>query len=67
LDAAGEFLNCVSGVFATSKGSQNITLELMPPELGGSGSATGEDILVMPFGIGGATVNFIVTNKKGWR
>lgn len=66
-DAVGEFLNCVSGLFATAKSNKNINLELMPPVLGTSGSVTGNDILVMPFGVCGATVNFIVTNKEGWR
>lgn len=66
-DAVGEFLNCVNGLFATAKSVQNVTLELMPPELGESGTLSGADILVMPFGVCGANVNLIVTNKKGWR
>ncbi|MBQ9766848.1 MAG: chemotaxis protein CheX [Lachnospiraceae bacterium] len=66
-DAVGEFLNCVNGIFATAKSNQNIALELMPPMLGESASVTGKDILVMPFGIRNTTVNFVVTNKNGWR
>ncbi len=66
-DAVGEFVNCVNGLFATAKSNNNITLELMPPELGSSGLVSGADILVMPFGICKATVNFIVTKEKGWR
>lgn len=66
-DAAGEFLNCISGLFATAQSHNNITLELMPPELGESRSVSGKDILVMPFGVCNKTVYFVVTNKKGWR
>ena len=66
-DAVGEFLNCVSGLFATAQSNKGITLELLPPELGESGPVAGSDILVIPFGIGDTTVNFVVTNKKGWR
>ncbi|MDD6034654.1 MAG: chemotaxis protein CheX [Lachnospiraceae bacterium] len=66
-DAVGELLNCISGLFATAEGNKGIVLELMPPELGESGPVSGNDILVMPFGICNTTVNFVVTNKKGWR
>lgn len=66
-DAVGELLNCISGLFATAQSNKGVTLELMPPVFGESGPATGDAILVMPFGIGSATVNFVVTNKKGWR
>lgn len=66
-DAVGELLNCISGLFATAQSNKGVTLELMPPELGEDSSVSGKDILVMPFGIGTATVNFVVTNKKGWR
>lgn len=66
-DAAGEFLNCVNGLFATAKSRQNVALELMPPEFGESGPVSGAEILLMPFGICNKKVNFVVTNKKGWR
>lgn len=66
-DAVGELLNCISGLFATAQSNKGVTLELMPPEMGESGAVSGDDILVMPFGVGDATVNFVVTNKKGWR
>lgn len=66
-DAVGELLNCISGLFATAQSNKGITLELMPPEMGDDASVSGNDILVMPFGIGDTTVNFVVTNKNGWR
>ena len=66
-DAVGELLNCISGLFATAQSNKGITLELMPPEMGDDASVAGTDILVMPFGIGDTTVNFVVTNKNGWR
>ncbi len=66
-DAVGELLNCISGLFATAQSNKGISLELMPPMLGESGPVTGEDILVIPFGVCNTTVNFVVTNKKGWR
>ena len=66
-DAVGELLNCISGLFATAQSNKGVSLELMPPEMGADASVSGENILVMPFGIGDTTVNFVVTNKKGWR
>lgn len=66
-DAVGELLNCISGVFATAKSNKGVTLELMPPEMGDDAPVSGTDILIMPFGIGDTTVNFVVTNKNGWR
>ncbi len=66
-DAVGELLNCISGLFATAQSNKGITLELMPPEMGDNAVVSGNDILVMPFGVGDTTVNFVVTNKKGWR
>lgn len=66
-DAVGELLNCISGLFATAQSNKGITLELMPPVLGESGPVSGKDILVIPFGVCNTTVNFVVTNKKGWR
>ena len=66
-DAVGELLNCISGLFATAQSNKGVTLELMPPVLGESGPVTGSDILVIPFGVCNTTVNFVVTNKKGWR
>ena len=66
-DAVGELLNCISGLFATAQSNKGIALELMPPEMGENVSVSGSDILVMPFGIGDTTVNFVVSNKKGWR
>ncbi len=66
-DAVGELLNCVSGLFATAQSNKGVNLELMPPELGADATVSGDEILVMPFGVGTTTVNFVVTNKKGWR
>ncbi len=66
-DAAGEFVNCVNGLFAAAKGTRNVELELMPPEFLENGAAEGSSILVMPFGIRGAAVNFIVTNQRDGR
>jgi len=66
-DAAGEFVNCVDGLFAAAKGMRNVELELMPPEFSENGVAEGSSILIMPFGIRGAAVNFIVTKQKDGR
>lgn len=66
-DAAGEFLNCVNGLFAAAKGMRNVELELMPPEFLENGMAEGSSSLIMPFGIRGAEVNFIVTIQKDGR
>lgn len=66
-DAVGEFLNCVNGLYATAQSQKGISLELMPPQMGKSGEAEGRDILVMPFGICGKRVEFMVTDSSDWR
>lgn len=66
-DAVGELLNCINGLFATAQSNKGIALELMPPVLEKGGPVTGDDILVIPFGVCNTTVNFVVTNKNGWR
>lgn len=66
-DAVGEFVNCINGIYATSLSSNGISVELMPPELGKSATVQGENILMMPMGVCGKTVNFIVTNQNDWR
>lgn len=66
-DAVGEFLNCVNGLYATARSQKGVFLELMPPQLEKSGEIEGRDILVMPFGICGKSVEFIVTDSSDWR
>ena len=66
-DAVGEFVNCINGLFATSLSAQGISVELLPPELGKSAEVSGKKILMIPFGICGTTVHFVVTDQKEWR
>lgn len=62
-DAVGELLNCINGLFATAQSNKGVALELMPPVLAESGPMKGDAILVVPFGVCGATVNFVVVKK----
>lgn len=66
-DAVAEFTNCVNGLFATAKSAKNVNFEMLPPLFGKTGTITGSNICVMPFGVGDAVVNFVVTNRKEWR
>lgn len=63
-DAVGEFVNCINGLFATALSAKGISVELMPPELGKSADVTGKNILMIPFGIRGTTVHFVVTDQN---
>lgn len=66
-DAVGEFVNCINGLFATSLSNSGVHMELLPPVLGTSGPKECKNLLVIPFGVCGKKVEFIVTNQKGWR
>lgn len=61
LDAIGELLNCINGLYASALSQSGISVELYPPEFSAKVSGVeGEEMLVLPIHIKGQTVNFII-------
>lgn len=62
LDAAGEFLNCINGLYASSLSQKGEILDLMPPQLvAGSAKITGP-ICSIPIFIKNKQFDFIIKN-----
>ena len=60
LDAIGELLNCINGLYATSLSQGGVSMELDPPEFSDKITGLGsEEMLIVPLHIKGATVNFV--------
>lgn len=61
LDSAGEFLNCVNGLYAAAMSEQGITLELTPPDYYADGTAlTGDTICLVPLRIENKKLYFVI-------
>jgi len=60
LDAAGEFLNCINGLYASSLSRQNIFLELMPPEYEDVTERCKKPICRIPIYVGEQSLYFTV-------
>lgn len=61
LDAVGELINCISGLYASSLSQGGTTLELLPPEFSTDISeAVSDEMLVLPLDIKGDRIDFIV-------
>ena len=61
LDAVGELLNCINGLYASAVSHRGISLELCPPEFNTHISAAeGEEMLVLPMYIQGRRVDYII-------
>lgn len=61
LDAVGEFLNCVNGLYASALSQRRISLELMPPELVENGEeCASEKVCWIPIYIKDKKLNFII-------
>lgn len=64
LDAAGELLNYVNGLYASSLSGQGVFLELMPPEYGAvKESVKPETICSIPIFVGGKGLYFTVAER----
>lgn len=60
LDAVGEFVNCVNGLFASEVSKENMDLDMLPPEFFDSASVIkGNQFCVFPIIIGNNKFNFI--------
>ncbi|MBQ7933598.1 MAG: chemotaxis protein CheX [Lachnospiraceae bacterium] len=61
LDAAGELLNCINGLYASNKSHEGIDLELLPPTYIQGGSQQPKDLVCnVPVYINGKKLYFIV-------
>jgi len=61
LDAIGELLNCINGLYATSLSQSGISMELYPPEFSDKISGIeSEELLIIPLHIKGQRVEFAV-------
>ena len=60
LDAIGELLNCINGLYATSLSQGGVSMELYPPEFSDKISGiSGKEMMVVPMYIKGQKVNFV--------
>lgn len=61
LDAVGEFLNCVNGLYVSALSQEGISLELLPPELiEDDKEFTSEKICSIPIFVKGKELEFLV-------
>lgn len=60
LDAAGEFINCLNGLYASARSRAGEFLELFPPEYCIEGAALSGDVCVIPVFIQGKELYFVV-------
>lgn len=67
LDACGEFLNCINGLYASGLSLRSVTVELCPPKFGGNCMVAGQDICIIPICMGKARLYFMVSDKGSWR
>lgn len=60
LDAVGELINCINGMYASAQSLERIQMELYPPEFDDAAEAiTGYRMLIFPIIIGDKSVNLI--------
>ncbi len=65
LDAAGEFLNCVNGLYATALSRNGVDSELLPPILTEEGMKTGNSMCCrIPVYMGNKEAAFLIIGRK---
>lgn len=65
LDAIGELMNCINGLYASALSFQKITLELCPPEYYSEAKyVKGQNMLVLPIVVKGQEVSLILSKSK---
>ncbi len=61
LDAIGELLNCINGLYASSLSRVGVPMDLCPPEyFAGAGEIVNENMMIIPLHIKGHMVDLIV-------
>lgn len=62
LDAVGEFINCVNGLFATELSAEGVDIDMVPPEFYENPVVIkGSQFCVFPMTIGDSFVNFVLS------
>lgn len=62
LDAVGEFVNCINGLFATELSAEGVDIDMVPPAFYENPVVLrGKQFCVFPITIGDAVVNFILS------
>ena len=62
LDAVAEFVNCVTGLYASAISKRGVELELLPPAFAaGLDGAQAEEMLVLPLNVGGRQINLMAS------
>ena len=65
LDAVGELVNCINGLYASDRSFGGVEMELYPPEYSDQMTAlTADEMLVLPLHIKGNTCYFVVANNQ---
>ncbi len=65
LDAVGEFVNCVNGLFASEMSTEGVDVDMLPPEFfENGGELSGEQFCVMPIHVKGKEIKFIISFDK---
>lgn len=65
LDAVGELMNCINGLYASALSFQKINLELCPPEFfTDAQKVAGQEMLVLPIVVKGQEVSLILSKSK---
>lgn len=65
LDAVGELMNCINGLYASALSFQKINLELCPPEYFADAQyVKGSNMLVLPIVVKGQEISFILSKSK---
>lgn len=61
LDAIGELLNCINGLYASAASKEGTSLELLPPEFkAGIKEVSGKEMLALPIYMNGNCLNFLI-------
>lgn len=62
LDAIGELINCINGLYASEESKKGVSLELRPPDFSDKiSSVKSEEMLVIPLHIRDSLVNLLIT------
>ena len=62
LDAVGEFVNCINGLFASEMSHENISIDMLPPEFYDKGvTLSGKQFCVFPIVVQDKEISFILS------